>query len=102
MENDGKITVNDGKGFLDTDGMIDSVIVECEIATRKLVGGNAIGFCSAMAEIVSKLSALKTGVRAEMDSKNAVIADLKRLNNDLAEKAYGVPADRENERTGGD
>lgn len=100
MDENEKITVNDGGGLYDTPGMIDSLIVDCNEATRKLISGNAVGFCSSMANIVSKLSALKTGVEAERESKDAIIADLKRHNNDLAEKAFGIPADRENEREG--
>ena len=46
---------------------------------------------------LEKLSKLKNGIESDLKSRDEIIKDLKRLNNDLAEKAYNVPADRENE-----
>ena len=101
MKNE-EIKVNDGGGLYDTPGMIDSIIVDCNDLVKRLLEGNYIGFCSKSVEMVQKLTRLKEGVKAERESKDAIIEDLKRLNNDLAEQAMGIPADRENEKGDGD
>ena len=92
-----EINVNDGGGLYDSVGLIDTLIVDCNDVARTLTTGNYVSFCSKIVEMVQKLSKLRNGVQADLKSKDEIIKDLKRLNNDLAEKVYGVPADRENE-----
>lgn len=92
-----EVNVNDGGGLYDSVGLIDSLIIDCNDTVRILFTGNYVGFCSKIVEMVQKLSKLKDGISSDLKSKDEIIKDLKRLNNDLAEKAYNVPADRENE-----
>lgn len=92
-----EINVNDGGGLYDSVGLADSLIIDCNDTVRILVTGNYVGFCSKIIEMVQKLSKLKDGIASDLKSKDEIIKDLRRLNNDLAEKVYNVPADRENE-----
>ena len=92
-----EIPVNDGGGLYDSQGLIDTLIVDCNELGRFMVSGQYVGFCAKLVEMVQKLSRLKNGVASDLKSKDEIIADLKRHNNDLAEIAYGVPADRGNE-----
>lgn len=95
--NDDEIRVNDGGGLLDNLGMIDSIIVDCNSLVKFLIDGKCVAFCSKIVEMVQKLSKLRGGVENDSKAKDDVIRELRKLNNDLAEGAYGVPADRENE-----
>lgn len=92
-----EIDVNDGGGLFDNLGLIDTLIVDCNDSVRLLTTGNYVAYCSKVVEMVQKLSRLRSGVESDLRSKDEVINDLRRLNNDLAEKAYNLPADRENE-----
>lgn len=92
-----EIRVNDGGGLLDSYGMIDSLVIDCNDTVRLLATGNYVAFCSKVVEMVQKLSKLRDGIKSDLKSRDEVIKDLKRLNNDLSEKVYGVPADRGNE-----
>ena len=92
-----EIKVNDGGGLLDTTGLIDSLIVDCNTIVGKILTGSYIGFCAKAVDMVGKLTELKKGVAAELSEKDKIIADLKRFANDLSEQATGLPADRENE-----
>lgn len=92
-----EIKVNDGGGLFDSLGLIDTLIVDCNDTVRLLTTGNYVAFCSKVVEMVQKLSRLRNGVESDLKSKDEIIKDLKRANNDLAEQVYKVPSDRENE-----
>ena len=93
-----EINVNDNGGLLNTEGMIDSMIVECSDMVKTRVSGNYVGFCVKTVDMVQRLTALKKGVADEMESKDEIIRELRRVNNDLTERLTGLPADRENEK----
>ena len=94
-----KIPVNDGGGLYDNEGLCDSLIEDLNNLLKNAAAGQYIRVCSISMEIVQKLMNLKKGIRADRKSLEEQLEDLKRLNNDLAEKAFGVPVDRENETT---
>ena len=93
-----EIKVNDGGGLLDNLGMIDSIIVDCNNLVQILVSGKYVSFCAKIVEVVQKLSKLRGGVGNDIKAKDETIRELRKLNNDLSESVYGVPADRENEK----
>lgn len=74
----GSLTVNDGKGLLDNDGLIDSLIVDCNTVVKRLASGEYIAFCALISEMAQKLVTLKAGIKNEAESKDAIIAELKK------------------------
>ena len=90
----GDVTVNDGGGLLDSSGLIDSLIVDCNGLTKSLIDNQFIQFASTLVQMVQKLSNLKKGIKSDHDSLREQIKELKKLNDDLAEKAHGLPVDR--------
>lgn len=92
MEAEG-IQVNKG-GLYDNKGLIDSLIVDCNTLPKLLINNHFIAFGSLLSQMVQKLGSLKEGIENDMKAKDEAIADLRRLNDDLAEKVYRVPAER--------
>lgn len=80
---DDNITVNDGKGLFDTNGFIDSIIVDCNELPKLLISGQGVGWCAKVVEIVQKLSALKKGVKNENEDFRRQIATLTHENESL-------------------
>ena len=74
----GDLTVNDGKGLLDNNGLIDSLIADCNTVVKRLASGEYIAFCALITGMVQKLVNLKAGIKNEADSKDAIIAGLKK------------------------
>ena len=64
------------KGLYDSEGLIDTLIVDCNLLQKELVSGQYIGFCVKLVEMVQKLNNLKKGVRNDAESKDRQIAEL--------------------------
>lgn len=86
MEGQEGLKVNDGGGLFDSAGFIDTIILDCNNAVKQLAGGNHIGFCNAMVEIVKKLTVLKNGVTNE---KNAMLKQVDEMGKQLEEERSG-------------
>lgn len=86
MEGKDGIKVNDGGGLYDSAGFIDTIILDCNNSVKQLAGGNYIGFCNAMVEIVKKLTVLKDGVTNE---KNAMLKQVDEMGKQLEEERSG-------------
>lgn len=78
--------INDGGGLYDSAGFIDTIILDCNNSVKQLAGGNYIGFCNAMVEIVKKLTVLKDGVTNE---KNAMLKQVDEMGKQLEEERSG-------------
>ena len=78
--------INDGGGLYDSAGFIDTIILDCNNSVKQLAGGNYIGFCNAMVEIVKKLTVLKDGVKNE---KNAMLKQVDEMGKQLEEERSG-------------
>ena len=74
-----EIKVNDGKGVYDNIGLIDTLIVDCNLLEKELISGKYIGICVKLVEMVQKLDNLKKGVLNDAEAKNKQIADLRQL-----------------------
>lgn len=85
----GDLTVNDGKGLFDNDGLCDSLLLDLNSLTKMLMTGQYIQFCATITSMGQKLVNLKKGIQADMDSMKEKVEDLKRLN-DLLIKKDGV------------
>lgn len=92
----GNLTVNDGKGLLDNFGLIDSLIVDVNDMVKLICSGQYVAFCQKPVVIVQKLANLRNGIKAEMDDRDAQIADLKRFSDELLKK---MDAEEETEET---
>ena len=73
----GNLSVNDGHGLLDNEGLCDSVINDLNNMLKNLVSGQYIISCSIITQISQKIINLKSGIKAELDNKNAIIEQLK-------------------------
>ena len=78
------MTINDGKGLFDNVGMCDVIATGLNNAVRSLLSGNSIQFCQKVSEISVQLANLKQGIRDDLASKDQMIEELKRINNELA------------------
>lgn len=102
MKKIGDMTVNDGKGMYDSEGLCDSMIVDLNDMAKAMAAGQYIKYCSLTVGMVQKLTNMKKGIRADLDDRDEQIRDLQRLNNELAEKAFGLPVDTGDKETEGD
>ena len=75
------MTVNDGRGFLDNEGMVDSLIVDCNNAVKELMSGQYIAFCDLMVQMVRKMANLKKGIISDLKSRDEQIEELQKLLN---------------------
>lgn len=91
----GNLTVNDGHGLLDNEGLCDSLVEDLNNLLKNIAAGQYIRVSSLVLEMVQKLMNLKKGIRNDRKSLEDQLEDLRRLNNELAEKAFGAPADSE-------
>ena len=85
------VTVNDGKGLLDNDGLMQTIIVDCNDAVKGALSGNYISFCDKMVQVVQKVSLLRKNWEQEMNAKEKQIADLMVRNHELLEGITGIP-----------
>jgi hypothetical protein len=98
MKQIGNITVNDGKGLYDNEGLCDSLIVDCNNAVKSLTGGNYVQFCGIIVQMVKKLANLKEGIKNDMDSMRKQVAELEKLIDSLYEQKTGIPVDKDGEQ----
>lgn len=83
------ITVNDGGGLLDADGLIDSLIVDCNSLTKHLIDNQFVRFGMTLAQMVQKLNALKGGIKNENSKMAEIIKDLEAKNREYAQQLFG-------------
>lgn len=91
--------VNDSYRPLDSEGVCDSLVEDLNNLLKNMAAGQYIRVSSLTLEMVQKLHNLKNGIKAERKNLEDQNEDLRRLNNELAEKAFGAPANKENETT---
>lgn len=82
--------VNDGGGLYDSEGLCDTLIVDMNDLVKLIVSGQYVAFCNRVLMIIQKLANLKKGIKADLDSKDEIINDLKRY---IAEKEGMKDAD---------
>ena len=90
----GGVKVNDGNGIMDNEGLIDTLLVDTNNLIKYLINGQNIAFCDLIHSIAVRLNNLKKGIKNDMAAKDEEIAELRRVNDKLAEKAYGVPVEK--------
>lgn len=81
--------VNDGGGLMDAEGLIDSLIIDCNNAVKAVASGEYIRWCGISVQMVQKLSTLKQGITADIKSRDQRIAELKKSNDELRQRIIG-------------
>lgn len=96
----GDVTVNDGKGLYDNEGICDLLIRDLNSLPKLMMDGQYIQFCVAVAGMAQKLLNLKKGIKADMDSMKEKVDELKRMNYQLQEQISGLPVERNGDGNG--
>lgn len=86
MDEREEIKVNDGGGLMDAEGLIDSLIIDCNNAVKAVASGEYIRWCGISVQMVQKLSTLKQGITADIKSRDQRIAELKKSNDELRQR----------------
>lgn len=82
--------------MMDTDALIDAIIIDCNSLVSHLFSGHFVRFCGAVVQIVTKLGELKISIAESNNKKNKIIEELKRTNTELQKQA-GLPAEGGND-----
>ena len=88
------MTVNDGKGLFDNEGICDQGIIICNAAMKELISGQYLAFADKMQQIAKIFANLKDGIRADRESMEQKIEDQKKIISLLEEKT-GVPVEKD-------
>ena len=84
-----KITVNDGKGLFDNEGLCDTIKQDLNNLIRLAMNGQYILACSLVASIAVRLENLKKGIKNDSDSQKEKIEELKRQIDSLLKEKDG-------------
>lgn len=85
----------DNKNFFDNAGICDKGILLVNESVKDLLTGNYVAFCNKVTQVTQIFANLKTGIKADMDSLQEKIEDLKRINDSLMEEKTGLPVLKE-------
>lgn len=96
----GDLSVNDGKGLFDNDGICDSLIQDLNTLPKLLIDGQFVKFCMIISGMVQKLINLKKGIKNDMDSMRQKVEELKSINDGLVEQITGLPVKKEDDVDG--
>lgn len=88
------MTVNDGKGLFDNEGICDQGIIICNAAMKELISGRYLAFADKMQQIAKIFANLKKGIKADHESMEQKIEDQKKIISLLEEKT-GVPVEKD-------
>ena len=86
-----EIKVNDGGGLFDTDGLIDTLITDCNEMTKAIASGQYIQYCNRIVQMVQKLSQMKDGIRNDKEEMQRQITELEKENERLRAQVLGLP-----------
>ena len=94
------MTVNDGKGLFDNEGVCDQGIIICNAAMKELISGQYLAFADKMQQIAKIFANLKKGIKADHESMEQKIEELKRMNDSLVEEKTGLPVIKDGAENG--
>ena len=77
-----ELKVNDGGGLFDSDGIIDSLIVDCNKLPKLLIDNKFIAHSSTLVQMVQKLTLLKKGI---VDDRNSLQEQIKSLQEQMTD-----------------
>lgn len=96
----GELTVNDGKGLFDNEGLCDSLLLDLNSLQKMLMTGQFIQYCATVTGMAQKIVNLKKGIKADMDSMKEKVEELKRMNDSLVEQLTGLPVEKDGAKDG--
>lgn len=97
MKKIGDLTVNDGGGLYDNEGLCDTLLLDLNRLPKLLIEGQFIQACSVVSSMGQRLVNLKECIKKDLDSMKEKVEELKRVNDELAEQVYKVPVERDDE-----
>ena len=100
MKKVGNLTVNDGKGLMDNEGLCDSLLLDLNNLPKVLMTGQYIQFCSMISSMAQRLVNIKKGIANEMQAMKEKAEELKRINDNLVEQISGLPVERNGDGNG--
>ena len=83
------MTLNDGKGLYDNIGMCDTLKTDLNNLIKSAVDGQFIQCCGIAYSMAQKLTNLKKGISDDLKSKDEMIEELKRINDELLNQKDG-------------
>lgn len=89
------MTINDGNGLYDNEGLCDSLINDLNNMLKLMVSGQYIQGCAVVTGMAQKIVNLKKGIANDTDSLKKKIQELKQINDSLVEQTTGLPAERD-------
>ena len=100
MKKVGDLTVNDGKGLMDNEGLCDSLLYDLNNIPQVLMNGQYIQFCAKVSSMAQKLVNLKKGITDDMQAMKDKVEELKRMNDSLVEQITGLPVEKDGAENG--
>lgn len=94
MDKEKGIPVNDGKGLYDNQGLCDTLIGDLNNLLKNAVDGQFIQCSIIVVNMTKKISNLKKGIAADLESKDQIIEELKRINDELVSEKTGLTVER--------
>lgn len=85
----------DNKGLYDNEGVCDKGILLCNAALKDLIDGQYLLFVNKLEQVAQIFANLKTGIKADRESLENKIEDLKRQNALIVQQATAQPVDKE-------
>ena len=96
----GDVSVNDGKGLFDSEGMCDLLVSDLNNLVKELTNGQYIQFCIMITGMTQKIMNLKNGIKKDNESMKANIEELKRMNDSLVEQINGLSTKKDGAEKG--
>ena len=96
----GDLTVNDGKGLFDNEGLCDSLLLDLNSLTKMMMTGQYIQYCAIVTGMGQKIVNLKKGIQEDTNSMKEKVEELKRMNDSLVEQITGLPVEKDGAENG--
>lgn len=95
-----KPKINDGGGLWDNEGICDKGISLLNAAVKDIASGQYLPFCDKVTQVARIFANLKTGIKADRESLEQKIEELKRINDALVEEKTGLPVVKDGAENG--
>ena len=95
MKQVGDLTVNDGKGLMDSEGLCDSLVNDLNNLIKQIMSGQYIVGCTVVTEMAQKLIKLQKGIHNDMQSMKDKLEEMKRMNDNLMQQITGLPVEKD-------
>lgn len=100
MKKLGDLTVNDGKGLFDNEGLCDSMLNDLNNMLKAFSAGQHVQACIIVSGMAQKLVNLKKGIKDDSEAQVKKIEELKAENSRIVEQLTGLPVDKDGAENG--